>query len=905
MKSTNFFPFIIVLLVFTFFCVSRSMLFSQSPQWLDKSFNPALEAQPEGYSPVGLSKDAIYVKAVVPFSHNGGVRIDEKIYKIYNSGNIDTSWNPPVSVSMFSGAIADFSVDATGAATIGGYVYDLTEPRDGSQDYYMVKLLPDGRRNEAFSPVPISVDQGGFLTGMTRLRDGRVLFGFRRWVGLFDLKSHFFANNANGGSDPSFVLNADGDAGFTALNNGDFLATGYPLRLGGTKEKLLQRYKPDLAIDPLFNPPDFTPTSSAQSIQWIEDTSDPGALFLALLSSTNDGVFRGFRLNNQPAALIYRLLSNGALDPKFQPFHSSFAPVGQAEALHIRDVNSKKVLISFQKYNPINELSELYLRKIDRSTGLLDSTFNPKLAFASGSDSFNSRGYKLLNNEQVELEGGFTFINNSEVSQTQKNFKLNPNGSLDGSFVPPPMSLSVRDERGFDTYYETLNLPDRRKILYGGYITTVNGQPRSGLCLLRADGSLDPDFRPQINYPNNVTKFLNVSSLESGDVVLFGNFIVVNDLPRPAGMAKILLNTAQAEEYPVIKSLDVTRGLLTFMEIPKARSYRVEWSATMAPGSWSQESPGVAQIQPIGAGERTVSVGIIRPPCFYRVVAVLESLEPPTPVGFSFVPAGTFQMGDALDGMTDAPVRNVDVRAFYIAKTEVTKAEWDEVRLWGEARGYTDLALGGGKSGNYPIEVTWWDAVKWCNAKSEKDALTPVYTVNGSVLRTGMTDPTANWNTNGYRLPTEAEWEKAARGGLNSRRFPWGNTISHSQANYFSYSGPDYDVGPSREYHPTYAVRLLPWTSPVGSFAANGYGLYDMTGNVMEWCWDWYGSYASGAATDPMGSSSGSLRVYRGGSWNGNAFISRVAFRNAIIPSYWSLPSFYDGSIGFRWARGQ
>ena len=624
MKSTNPFPLIIAVICFIFFCVSRALLFSQSPQWLDKSFNPALETQPEGYSLVGRSKDAIYVKAVVPFSHNGGVRIDEKIHKIYNSGNIDSSWNPPVSVSMFSGAIAELSVDATGVSTIAGYVYDLTEPRDDSQDYYMVKLLPDGRRNEAFAPVPVSVDQGGYLNGMTRLQDGRVLFGFRRFVGLFDLKSHFFANNANGGPNPSFALDADGDASVTPLNNGDFLATGYPLRLGGTKERLLQRYKPDLAIDPLFNPPDFTPTSSTQTMQWIEDTSDPGALFLALLSSTIDGVFGGFRLNNQPAALIYRLLSNGALDPKFQPFPSSSAPVGQAEAIHIRDVNSKKVLVSFEKYNPINELSEMYLRKIDRSTGLLDSTFNPKLALASGSDSFNSRGYKLLNNEQVELEGGFAFINNSEVSQAQQNFKLNSNGSLDGLFAPPPVSLSVRDDRGFETYYETLNLPDRRKIIYGGYITTVNGQPRSGLCLLRADGSLDPDFRPQINYPNNVPKYLSVSSLESGDVVLFGNFLAVNNLPRPAGIAKILLNTAQAEEYPVIKSLDVPRGLLTFTEIPKARSYRVEWSATMAPGSWSQESPGVAQIQPIGAGERTVSVGIIRPPCFYRVVAVLE-----------------------------------------------------------------------------------------------------------------------------------------------------------------------------------------------------------------------------------------------------------------------------------------
>ena len=118
-----------------------------------------------------------------------------------------------------------------------------------------------------------------------------------------------------------------------------------------------------------------------------------------------------------------------------------------------------------------------------------------------------------------------------------------------------------------------------------------------------------------------------------------------------------------------------------------------------------------------------------------------------------------------------------------------------------------DLAVGVGKASNHPVEqVGWWDVIKWCNARSEKDGLEPVYSVNGTIMRTENTEPTVNWAAKGYRLPTEAEWEKAARGGLSSKRFPWGDTISHSQANYRSDGSFAYDVSPTQGYHPQYAV---------------------------------------------------------------------------------------------------
>ena len=275
-----------------------------------------------------------------------------------------------------------------------------------------------------------------------------------------------------------------------------------------------------------------------------------------------------------------------------------------------------------------------------------------------------------------------------------------------------------------------------------------------------------------------------------------------------------------------------------------------------------------------------------------------------TPTGFSLIPGGSFTMG-VTSGDTDAgaPSITVTVSPFYIQQTETTKAQWDEVRAWAVSNGYTDLAAGAGKASNHPVQtVSWWDVVKWCNARSEREGLTPVYTVGGAVMRTGTTEPTANWSANGYRLPTEAEWEKAARGGVSGKRFPWGtDTISHAEANYYGDSSYAYDLSPINNYHPSYIAGGSPYTSPVGSFGANGYGLYDMAGNVWEWCWDWYeGNYytTSNGTTDPRGPASGSSRVFRGGSWINSALFERCALRYSLTPGGTSI-----NSLGFRPAR--
>ncbi|MCK4654124.1 MAG: SUMF1/EgtB/PvdO family nonheme iron enzyme [Candidatus Cloacimonetes bacterium] len=226
------------------------------------------------------------------------------------------------------------------------------------------------------------------------------------------------------------------------------------------------------------------------------------------------------------------------------------------------------------------------------------------------------------------------------------------------------------------------------------------------------------------------------------------------------------------------------------------------------------------------------------------------------PAGMIFTQGGTFDMGDHYnEGDSDElPVHSVTLDDFYIGKFEVTQAEYEAVV------GSNPSYLSGD---DLPVEqVSWYDAVMFCNLKSQQEGLTECY---------NLSYWSCDFDADGYRLPTEAEWEYAARGGIN-----WTDN--------FRYSGC-HEIGDLPDYA-WYDSNSSNQTHPVGTKLPNQLGIHDMSGNVSEWCYDWYDStyYTSGSSINPQGPDSGDWRVLRGGNRGDNDNRCRVANRFADYP---------------------
>jgi len=240
------------------------------------------------------------------------------------------------------------------------------------------------------------------------------------------------------------------------------------------------------------------------------------------------------------------------------------------------------------------------------------------------------------------------------------------------------------------------------------------------------------------------------------------------------------------------------------------------------------------------------------------------------PIEMILVPGGTFQMGKDLVGTDDEkPVHTVTLSDFSIGKYLVTQEQYKAV-MGIDPSVFNSKPASGEVQSKRPVEnVTWYDAVEFCNKLSAVEGLQPVYTITNRKPASGYpitnANVTADFSKNGYRLPTDAQWEYAAKGG-NQNAAGW---------KAYKYSGSN-----NIEDVAWYYANSDYMTHEVGKKAPNGLGLYDMSGNLWEWCWDWYDDYTSAAQTDPKGPSSGSHRVIRGSSWHHAVEHACSAFRN-------------------------
>ena len=308
---------------------------------------------------------------------------------------------------------------------------------------------------------------------------------------------------------------------------------------------------------------------------------------------------------------------------------------------------------------------------------------------------------------------------------------------------------------------------------------------------------------------------------------------------------------------------------------PGSGAGKVEWYPLSIPFT-AHENPTVIEFR--DTSDVTQSIDLL-----LDNVRLLE-----VPPDYVLVFPGTFVMGSPVDepgrGIFE-PSHSVSLAKHLLVKvTEVTWAEWNSSRSQAPSHGYTDLAVGrnglnGGPLGDHPVTtVSWWDAIKWCNLRSEIEGIEPAYysapsLTAASVLRRGSPTPYVKWNADGYRLPTEAEWEYFCRAGSTTAFF-----------NGQSASNRESLVDMTLEPVGWYVANSGGNSQPVAMKIPNPWGLYDTHGGVYEWCWDWFGFYPAGPVIDPTGAATGSDRVIRGGAWNVESRQCRSAFRGSFFP---------------------
>jgi len=251
----------------------------------------------------------------------------------------------------------------------------------------------------------------------------------------------------------------------------------------------------------------------------------------------------------------------------------------------------------------------------------------------------------------------------------------------------------------------------------------------------------------------------------------------------------------------------------------------------------------------------------------YRIKLVADEVIPPPVIeGFVHIPAGSFTMGADYA----IPTHTVNLSAYYVSAYEVTQSEWIAVMGSNPSWSYAGI------SDDRPVnQVNWYNSVKYCNKLSISENLTPVYSVDTDTNPDNWGDeftPVQDLTANGYRLLTEAEWEYAARGATSDPDYLYSGSNTVGDVAWYNENNGSWGTD-------TYGCK------PVGTKQSNALDIYDMSGNLSEWCWDWYDGYSGSEQTNPSGPQSGASRLYRGGNWNNSSIHCRVTIRSYGYPT--------------------
>ena len=356
------------------------------------------------------------------------------------------------------------------------------------------------------------------------------------------------------------------------------------------------------------------------------------------------------------------------------------------------------------------------------------------------------------------------------------------------------------------------------------------------------------------------------------------NPVDTKDQPKATGKITIVCTTSPTVAAKPAAEIQTTKAKLTVL----VGSHLTTYDLVSGTGT-TFETPSGGVVADAGANYVTVTGydSENRTTWFGAASCVVASSGPPTEVSVTLfdtntvpstvsIPGGTFMMGQT--GVSE-PVHAVTLSAFEMSVYETTQGQYSAV-MTGSGENPSPSHFTGV---NLPVEqVSWWDAIKFCNALSAKAGLTKCYTGSSTTW-------TCNFNANGFRLPTEAEWECACRGGNQREYGTYDGSISTSKANY---------------------NMIVHKTTAVGSYPQkNSYGLYDMSGNVFEWCNDWYGTYPDGAQENPTGALTGTYRVARGGGWTVSGDYCRSAAHYYYYGGNNFAPGNKYGDTGFRVVR--